>query len=435
MKIIPSQLIQFKPNKKQHETFQLLERPDIQSVLFGGGVGGGKSYLISAYLLISCFRYPGTRHALCRSRLSTLKRSTVKTIQDLILEWGLTQYVNFNNQTNTFTFDNKSEIVLLDLFPFPADTSFDRFGSLEVTSICIDELSEVTFTAFQVLSSRCRYKLNEYNLTPKILCASNPTRSWPHNYFIKNPTPDTKFVQCLAKDNKYLPKSYIQSLDKLETGLKERLLYGNWDFQDSDFELFKYEAITNCFYNEYFNNPDDKQYLTVDVGDVGSDQTYITHWKGWNATKIYTLKQTETSGVVDKVKQLIGEYRIPIQYVIVDSVGVGAGVASYLKGCVRFVGSSSPLLGEKYTNIKSQLMFKYAELVNDYRVNYNFPYDDKLIQDHLAYQKVIKEDKHGITPKDTVKQRLGRSPDSCDSMYLRAYWEFKNKSVGNFSVI
>ena len=351
----------------------------------------------------------------------------------MILKWSLLSHISYNNQTNTFNFDNGSEILLLDLFPFPADQDFDRFGSLEVTAVCIDELSEVSYKAFQVLKSRIRYKLDEYKITPKMLCASNPTRSWVHNYFIKNPPQDTKFIQCLAGDNPHLPKSYVETLDSLDNNLKQRLLYGNWDFSDKDFELFDFDALNNCFYNEHFTNTSDEVYLTADIGDVGSDPTFITIWKGWNATHKIILKGTETSEVVSKIKELLGLYRIKISNIIVDSVGVGAGVASYLKGCIRYAGSNSPLNGEKFTNMKAQLMYKYSEKINNYEVNFNFEYDDKIVQDHLCYLKVIKEERHGITSKEQVKSKLGRSPDSCDSLYLRAYFDIKKPSALSWS--
>lgn len=428
-------MITFSPTIKQHETFQYLQDDRTHSVLFGGGVGGGKSYLIASYLIISCFRYPGSRHLLGRSRLSVLRRTTVKTIQDLILKWGLLDYVQFNSQTNTYTFTNGSEILLMDLFPYPADSDFDRLGSLEISSVCIDELSEISYKAFEVLKTRIRYKLDDFHIIPKILCCSNPTRSWVQNYFIKTPSPDTKFVQCLASDNPHLPQSYISSLQGLNISLKERLLYGNWDYMDSDFELFQYEPLLNTFYNEGFKNTSEETFLTVDVGDVGSDKSFIGVWKGWNCIQKVILEKTETSGVVNKCKELIGTYKIRITNVIVDSVGVGAGVASYLKGCIRYYGNGACLNGEKFTNIKSQLMYKYAEKVNNYEVNYNFEYDDKMIQEHLAYCKTIKEDKFGITPKEQVKQKLGRSPDSIDSLYLRAYFEYKKPVVLGWSKI
>jgi hypothetical protein len=41
-------------------------------------------------------------------------------------------------------------------------------------------------------------------------------------------TPDT-----LATDNKRLPKSYIEQLSKANEVTKQRLLYGNFDYDDS----------------------------------------------------------------------------------------------------------------------------------------------------------------------------------------------------------
>jgi hypothetical protein len=100
-------------------------------------------------------------------------------------------------------FDNGSEIFLYDLFLYPSDPDYERLGGVEITGAVLDELSEIEWKAFQIVSSRIRYKLSEYNLVPKILCCSNPTRGWCYTYFFK-PWKDSKesdkvkFIQALT---------------------------------------------------------------------------------------------------------------------------------------------------------------------------------------------------------------------------------------------
>ena len=383
--------------------------------------------------------YPGVRFLIGRSRLNNLKKTTLNTFRDICKKYKYTQYI-INAQTSTIYFDNGSEIILSDLYNYPNDENYDRLGSLEITGAFIDELSEISFKGFEVLTSRIRYKLKEFNLTPKLFCASNPAQGWAKNYFYipfkENSLKEhIKFIPALPTDNPHLSLEYLANLENtLDYSLKQRLLYGDWNFDSDEYNLFDYEKLQGSFYNEFFNNTDGKNILTVDVGDLGKDKSVIGIWKGWNCVRLVKLEKNETTQVVERVNELRLEYKVPINQIIVDSIGVGAGVASLLKGCVRYAGNERALNGEKFRNIKAQLMYKFAEKVNKLECNFNFGYDDGLIQEALLYKKEFRNDVAFVTGKDDIKAKLGRSPDTIDSLYLRSYFDFKNRSV-DYSIL
>ena len=432
--------IEFSPTQRQHVAFKYLQDRSTTHMLYGGSVGSGKSYLGCMWIFLSCIQYPGTRYLIGRSRLNNLKKTTLKTFIDICRKYKYEDYI-FNSQTNTITFGNQSEVLLMDMYSYPNDENYDRLGSLEITGAFLDELSEISYKGFQVLGSRIRYKLNEYNLTPKLFCASNPYQGWSKNYFYipyteKRLPEHVKFVPALPKDNPYLSKEYIESLERsLDPALKRRLLYGDWDFDGDEYNLFEYEKLQQTFYNEYFENLDETMYITVDVGDLGNDKTVIALWKGWNCIRLFKMEKKETTEVVAEINRIRILYKVNIANIIIDSVGVGAGVASLLKGCVRYAGSERALNGEKFKNIKSQLMYKFADSINTDRVNFNFSYDDGLVQEALLYKKEFKDDVAFVTGKDNIKQKLGRSPDTIDSLYLRSYWEFKKQFKMTYSIV
>lgn len=418
--------ITFKPTIKQHKAWLLLQDKTTNHILFGGSAGSGKSVIGCYWLFISCLQYPGSRYLLGRARLNNIKRTTFKSLLDIFKLNNFNDYI-YNDNKSTITFRNGSEIILMDLYNYPNDPDYERLGSLEITGAFIDELSEIGWKGFQVLSSRIRYKLNEFNLIPKIFCASNPTNNWSKNYFyipnVENKeTKDVKFIQALPTDNPHLPQSYLQSLNKLDFALRQRLLYGDWNFSDDDYNLFQYEKLQQCFYNDYFTNIDDKVYITCDVADLGKDKTIIAIWRGWNCVKLIKLEKNETTEIVNKINQVRNEYKVPIANIIIDSIGVGAGVASLLKGCVRYMASNKAV-NTGYKNIKTEMMYKFAEKINNLEVNFNFNYDDNLIQEAILYKKEFTGNTAGITSKDDIKKRLGRSPDIIDALYLRAYYE------------
>lgn len=424
--------ITFQPTLLQHKAWKYIQDKTTNHILYGGSAGSGKSYLGCMWIFLSTLQYPNTRYLIGRSRLNNLKRTTLKTLLDIFKKYNFTNY-HLNNITSTITFDNGSEIILIDLYPYPNDEDYDRLGSLEITGAFIDELSEISYKGFEVLTSRIRYKLNEYNLIPKLFCASNPAQGWPKNYFYKPYTEGrelehVRFIPALPTDNPHLPQEYLETLDRtLEHSLKQRLLHGDWNFDSDDYSLFQYEKLQNSFYNDYFVNVDLKKYITVDVGDLGSDKTVIALWYGWKCVKLIKLEKNETTQVVQKIREIMSSEQVIIGNVIIDSVGVGAGAASLLKGCVRYMGSNKSI-NTGYRNIKTELMYKFAEKINNLEVNFNFNYDDNLVQEALLYKKEFKGMTAGITSKDEIRQRLG-SPDTIECLYLRSYFDLKKSGI------
>ena len=169
--------------------------------------------------------------------------TTLKTFDDLWSEFG--RYnpagvtMKFNAQTMTYQFSNGSEIVCLDLYQYPSDPDFASLGSLEITDAFIDEATEITEKAFQILSSRIRYRLSELPVRePKILLAGNPANNWVKFRFVadtdgKPVTPKAyqAFIPALLTDNPdpEFRRVYSQQLEKLGDYDRRRLLYGDWN--------------------------------------------------------------------------------------------------------------------------------------------------------------------------------------------------------------
>ena len=76
-----------------------------------------------------------------------------------------------------------SQIVFKDLFYYPSDPFYDKLGSMELTGAFVDEASEITQKAFQILNSRIRFRLDVHDLIPKMLLTCNPTKNWLYNEF------------------------------------------------------------------------------------------------------------------------------------------------------------------------------------------------------------------------------------------------------------
>ena len=383
-------------------------------------------------------KYPGSRGLVGRSKLKTLKDTTLNTFFEVSSKLGIGHMFDFNAQSNIIKFNNGSQIILKDLFLYPSDPNFDSLGSLELTYAFIDECNQITFKAWQVVKSRIRYKLNEFKLIPKILGTCNPAKNWTYQYFFKAKKNKSiedyrKFVQSLPTDNPNLPESYIQSLLQLDKISKERLYFGNWEYDNDPSCLIDFDSALDYFKNDHVI-PGQKKYITADIARKGRDKTIIRVWAGLVSIERHEMKVSKVTESANLIKMLSIKHQVPMSRTIADEDGVGGGVVDIL-GCVGFVNNSRPLFGENYNNLKSQCSFGMSKLITDKKIREicKSPEVMQAVSEEMEQVKQANIDDDGkvsIIPKDTVKEHLGRSPDEWDSIMMRYYFELvKSETV------
>ena len=389
----------------------------------------GKSFIGCLWLLNNCVKYPGTRWLMGRAVLKALKESTLKTFLELVIALKWHNIVKINILDGNIKFTNGSEIILKDLFSYPSDPNFDSLGSTEYTGAFIDEASQVSKKAKDIVLSRIRFRLEEFNLIPKLLITSNPAKNWMYEEFYKPwkngiDMKDRAFIQSLVTDNPNISPHYIKSLEKLDKISKQRLLHGNWEYDESLGKLFKYDDILDIFTNNFVG--DGEKYLTCDVARLGSDRAVIMVWSGFKVIEVRTFDISRTTEIKNLILTLQKQYSIPMSHTVIDEDGVGGGLVDELWGCVGFVNNSSALNAENYANLKSQCYFKLAELVEHHKVYcYEFEYKDLLIQE-LEQVRMKDPDKDGklrVEGKEKIKENIGRSPDFSDAMMMRMIFE------------
>lgn len=228
-----------------------------QMTLGGGAAGGGKSFLGSVWLISSCIRFSDIRAVVARKTLKALKESTMNTIFSIMRVWGLEEEVHYhyNQVEGTIRFWNNSVIIMKEMADTPSDPNFERFGSSEYTIAFVDEVSEISEKAIEVLFSRLRWNIGATFKVSKLLMSTNPTTNWVRTRFVQDD--DGARVIC-RRGEEYIPfkvddnpdKSFVahykRSLQKIkDVATRERLLEGNWDFVDAN------EA---AFYNGFDGN-------------------------------------------------------------------------------------------------------------------------------------------------------------------------------------
>lgn len=238
--------------------------PQVVSIVFGGGAGGGKSFLIGLLAAIASKKYPKTRWGLARKELKSLKQTTLATlISKVHPALGISESdYKLNMLDSTLTYSNGSELLLLDLTAKPSDPEMESLGSLELTGAFVDEIGEVNKKAFDVLSSRVNRWMNkEYGITGKVVGSCNPSpgfvrqdyydkyekmgggriQRWQNEYVWVNGKRVPAlyvYIRSTALDNPFVDENYIEGLRRLPPQEKKRLLEGDWNYLDEDDSLF-----------------------------------------------------------------------------------------------------------------------------------------------------------------------------------------------------
>lgn len=417
------------PNLKQSLCLELLYDEITKYIYFGGGAGGGKSWVGCEWEAAMCLNFPGVRYFMGREQLSSLKDSTVKTFFKMANYHGISDTFRYYEHYSAIRFYNGSEISLLNLQFLPGDPLFERFGSTEYTGGLIEEAGQVHFNAFDTLKSRVGRHLNEkYKIPKKVLVTGNPKKNWTYHTFYKlwkegKLEDGYRFIQALAHENSKIDKGYLESLDDIKDKvLKERLKYGNFEYDDDPLSLIPYENILNIFTNEYVEGG--KKYITADIARFGNDKIKIRVWDGLRVIKKVTREKLKVTESAALIKQLANEFKIPMSQVIVDEDGVGGGVVDIL-GCKGFVANSSPLFGGNFDNLKSQCGYRLSELINENKIYEHEPSPaerERIIEEieQLKKKSDSEDRKLAIMPKDLIKDLIGRSPDDLDTFIMRA---------------
>lgn len=437
--------ITLRPQYKQHLAYEALKDPSVDVIFIGGGAGGGKSWLICESRLVNAIMHPGYKSYIGREELKRLMQSTYLTWNKVCQFHKIPQGLwKLNGQYNYIEFTNGSRIDLLDLKFLPADPLYERFGSLEYTDGAIEEAGEINFLAYDTLKTRIgRHRNKELGIHPTTLISGNPKKNWTYQDFykpFKNHTlpKNQVFIQSLYTDNEYTAEEYGKQLSQIkDKATKERLMFGNWEYDDDPAKLIEYDAIVDLFTNTV--EPGNK-YLTADIARFGQDKTVIYLWEGLKVYKIITYAGQDTQTTRERIKEYARDEKIPYSRIAIDEDGVGGGVVDGLPGVRGFIANASPLPNpitlqdDNYQNLKTQCTYILADRINNHQIAVET--DDvqvkALLTEELEQIKSKDMDKDGkkkIVGKDEIKENIGRSPDYADALMMRMLFELKETGL------
>ncbi len=417
---------------KQLEALLFLEDDIINEIVFGGAARGGKSVLGCDWQIFRRLSMPESVGLIGREELTKLKDTTLLTFFKRLKYYGLERDVDFkfNAQDYKIIFTYTNSIVFFKEIKYmPGDPEFDRLGSYDLTDVFLDEAQQLHFKARQVLKGRLSVTVgNNWYTIPKMLYTCNPAKNWIYSDFVK-PSEDgiledrSKFIRSLPYDNPYIPQSFFDNLMTADEVTKQRLLYGNFEYDDDPSALVDYDAICDLFTNDHVK-PGEK-HISADLAMQGRDRFVSGLWNGLMCTVKIDKKKSAGKEIEDDLKKLKTEACVPNTCIIADSDGLGAYLDSYIKNIKTFHGGTSARDSKTFGNIKDECGFKLAEFINSRSI--------KIICTDIQKEEIKKEismclkrdnvdiDKKKIINKAKMKEYLGHSPDYLD-MLIMGMW-------------
>lgn len=207
------------------------------------GAGSGKSVFIAQKIL--CKACTSKRKVLIiRKYATTLKDSVFQLFIDQLKKWKIYKFCKVNMSTYTITLPNESVLLFKGL-----DDPEKIKSITDITDIWTEECSELSRDEFTQLDLRLRSQAG--NL--QIFVSFNPVskQNFVYQKWFANGTPANTFIlHTTYKDNKFLPKEYIEALlEKHKSNptyykiyalgefcTLDKLVYYNWKQQEFNYQ-------------------------------------------------------------------------------------------------------------------------------------------------------------------------------------------------------
>jgi len=439
---------------KQISALSVLSDSEIKELLFGGAAYGGKSWVGCEWFLWACLAYPGIRCFIGRHRLKQIRKSTIVTFKKVCKKHNIPQDWWHYNEVDVFIrFKNGSEIVGLEMMYKPSDPDFESYGSTEFTFGWIEEGGGVSARAYEIAATRIGRHMNlECGIIGKLLITGNPSRNWMYRGFYK-PSKEgklpknKKYIQSFSYENIKGDPGYIETLQGLTGQARQRLLLGNWEFEDDPNQLIESTAISDIYENIQVQRDPNRKCIVADIAMHGSDIYRAAYFEGNVMVEHFSMAKSGGKEVLDRIQDFRIRRGVRASGVIYDSDGVGAflgGKGGFIPGAIAFHANSAPIKTDKdkgriFAHLKDQCGFLLADDINEgkiYAEAVTDPEDQEMLSEELAAIKKMDTGdgplrlipKKGTGTQQGVKELIGRSPDFSDLFLMKKAWDLIQNS-------
>jgi phage terminase large subunit len=251
----------------------------------------------------------------------------------------------------------------------------------------------------------------------------NPTRSSGYFYETHTRLRDswwTKQVSCL--DSPLVSPDFIQEMELKygsESNAMKVRVYGEFPTAEDD-TLISLHAVEQAS-KRVVEQPEGTPVVWgLDVARYGDDASVLCIRQGRHLMELHSWKKLSLMELAGRVLDLLHSSDEPPEEILVDSIGLGAGVLDRLRELdisARGVNvSESPAMADRYANLRAELWDLTKSWFDE---EVQIPNDDSLIADLTAPRYSFNSSgKMLVESKAETKKRLGRSTDFADSLVL-----------------
>ena len=274
------------------------------------------------------------------------------------------------------------------------------------------------------------------------------------------------FIPALPWDNQHLSKAYIQMLYWMSEMNKQRLLYGNFEYDETPGRLFEYDKILSWFEkpteselieDEFEENPMLERMvkekgklpefwynfkMVVDPAREWNDLAMILVFNWLSVEEIVLYWKCSITELEDKCRSLMFKYRIDKKNVIVDEWWVWWGLKDALN-CRWFIAHSSAIQPKKSTKGRDALEWVSYNRLRDQCYHLLSQKQDEVVislknvtiinskltieqlkrriiddTDAIVQIDIDKDVPYRVMSKKDLKKKLGRSPDFWDCLVM-----------------
>ena len=323
---VPPKEILFKPFPKQQEFLDAAFSGKYSFILYGGAIRGGKTYAMLAFFILLCKIFPGSRWAIVRKDLPTIKRNILPTWEKI----KPTNFIESEHQNpHEVHFKNGSRIIF---FPetYKTDKDQDRWKGFEVNGFGFEEINECQEISLNKAFERAgSYIIKGIPIQPKpiIVATCNPTQGWVKDR-VYSPSKEKTlrenwlYIQSRIYDNIPLLEQQPDYLPSLKANMNrfelEVFVEGNWDVQLKtggeflrNFELDKH--VKSCAFES-------DTVIGISLDSNVYPHIAITVWQairknnGWVLKQIGELPASDPENTASRAARKIVNYLQEIDY-------------------------------------------------------------------------------------------------------------------------
>jgi hypothetical protein len=183
--------------------------------------------------------------------------------------------------------------------------------------------------------------------------------------------------------------------------------------------------------------------VAIDPARYGPDSTCMCFVRGTTVERFVTWNGLDTMQTVDRAVEEMKKhgFRPYTDYapawgsVIVDTIGIGSGVADRLQQLgyptEEFNGGQLPARKDQYLNQRASAYWRVKQALEENRLV--IPHDEELFGELLAITwRPTADGKIQLEDKSALKGRLGRSPDKADALSMAIGEHGHTMTVGTF---